>query len=107
MRLSAKWIGIVLVLTGLLCLHVSYGLPTLNLNQEDCERCHGNNTVDLHHTLVGEYSCPDCHINGEWQWIDLTYCVTCHEGFDHHDGAQGDCSRCHDDKQQQHRKGRR
>lgn len=106
MKLNIKWIGIVLVLVGLLCLHVTHGLPTLNLDQEDCERCHGNNTADLHHVLVGSYQCTDCHLDENGNWIDLTLCVTCHDGFDHHEGAQGICSDCHDDKQKKHRRGR-
>lgn len=92
-------IGIILCLA---CMAAA--APNLNLTQLDCERCHGTNVANLHHSSGQD--CVDCHINDDGEWVDTSTCFSCHAEFDHHEDAAGQCNRCHDDRQHHRRRGR-
>ena len=72
-----KWVGIAMIVVGLLCIFAAYhveGAPELILTQEDCERCHGNNTTPLHLEQYPGYDCFDCHFDDNGNWVDLSTC---------------------------------
>lgn len=94
------FIGIVLVC----CIVGASGAPTLNLTEERCRNCHGNevgSTSLLHHSIT--LTCQECHI-GLIYPDDWRNCNNCHIDFDHHNDVQGGCGSCHDDKQKRYNK---
>ncbi|MCD4845193.1 MAG: hypothetical protein K8R25_11975 [Methanosarcinales archaeon] len=97
---------IALIIMALMCI-IATALPNLDhLTEEDCRECHGNEkgkTVAVHHESGDFSKCKSCHIFPLKN--DFRSCFNCHVDFDHHDGAQGRCADCHEDKQKG--KGRR
>ncbi len=64
--------------------------PSYNTEQ-DCRNCHGTDTSNRHHSLIGNYGCADCHpspINNQ-TYVERN-CLVCHTGENH-----DDCIRCH------------
>ena len=92
-----KAIIIILITLSMCGISQVYAAPQLNISQDDCRDCHGD-TVDIHHEFIYLIVCEDCHgiTPGAPGW---RLCLNCHAGFDHHVGAAGNCSTCHDDKQ--------
>lgn len=80
-----------------------------NMSKTDCQGCHGENVLNLHHDLINSkgLSCTSCHkmdnSTGTWQFAPFRDCFECHsqiagQASVHHLGKaaqNGDCVSCH------------
>lgn len=81
------------------------GVPEIGYTSRDeCYVCHTEN-VKVHHATEDAINnrCTEvCHYDMSLPdgWRECTYC---HVDFNHHEGAEGKCVDCHDDRQQKRR----